>query len=81
MGERRIGCFLLGGLDSSLVTALLVQCLTKVGCDKVQTFSIGMEESPDLKAARTVANYLGTDHREVWTGLDWTGLTKTSEIS
>ena len=66
MAERRIGCFLSGGLDSSLVTALLVQCLTEVGCDyKVQTFSIGMEESPDLKAARTVANYLGTDHHEV----------------
>ena len=66
MAERKIGCFLSGGLDSSLVTALLVQCLTEVGCDyKVQTFSIGMEESPDLKAARTVANYLGTDHHEV----------------
>ena len=62
MGERRIGCFLSGGLDSSLVTALLVQCLTEVGCDyKVQTFSIGMEESPDLQAARTVASYLHGD--------------------
>ena len=43
MSERRIGCLLSGSLDSSLVTALLVQCLTEVGCDyKVQTFSIGM---------------------------------------
>ena len=66
MAERRIGCLLSGGLDSSLVTALLVQCLTEVGCDyKVQTFSIGMEDSTDLKAARTLANYLGTEHHQV----------------
>ena len=66
MSERRIGCLLSGGLDSSLVTALLVQCLTEVGCDyKVQTFSIGLEDSTDLKAARTLAKYLGTEHHEV----------------
>ena len=66
MAERRIGCLLSGGVDSSLVTALLVQCLTEVGCDyKVQTFSIGMEDSTDLKAARTLAKYLGTEHHEV----------------
>ena len=66
MSERRIGCLLSGGLDSSLVTALLVQSLTEVGCDyKVQTFSIGMEDSTDLKAARTLAKYLGTEHHEV----------------
>jgi len=66
MAERRIGSFLSGGLDSSLVTALLVQCLNEVGCEyKIQTFSIGMEGSPDLKAARIVANYLGTEHHEV----------------
>ena len=66
MPDRRIGCLLSGGLDSSLVTALLVQCLTEVGCDyKVQTFSIGLEDSTDLKAARTLAKYLGTEHHEV----------------
>ena len=66
MADRRIGAFLSGGLDSSLVTALLVQCLTEVGCQyKIQTFAVGMEGSPDLKAARTVANYLGTEHHEV----------------
>ena len=66
MSERRIGCLLSGGVDSSLVTALLVQSLTEVECDyKVQTFSIGMEDSPDLKAARTLAEYLGTEHHEV----------------
>ena len=67
MANRRIGSFLSGGLDSSLVTALLAQCLSEAGCEyKLQTFTIGMEEdSPDMKAARIVANYLGTEHHEV----------------
>ena len=66
MADRRIGCLLSGGLDSSLVTALLVQCFAEVGCDyKIQTFSIGMEDSPDVLAARIVAKHLGTEHHEV----------------
>ena len=66
MADRRIGCLLSGGLDSSLVTALLVQCFAEVGCDyKIQTFSIGMEDSPDVLAARTVAKHLCTEHHEV----------------
>ena len=58
MSNRRIGCMLSGGLDSSLVTALTVQEARKRGIAyPVQTFSIGMgEESPDLIAARK-ANY------------------------
>ena len=66
MADRRIGCLLSGGLDSSLVTALLVECFSEVGCKyKVQTFSIGMEDSPDVQAARVMAKFLGTEHHEV----------------
>ena len=32
LGDRRIGCLLSGGLDSSLVAALLVQCMKEEGC-------------------------------------------------
>ncbi|PIO29566.1 hypothetical protein AB205_0193810 [Aquarana catesbeiana] len=31
----------------------------------LQTFAIGMEDSPDLKAARKVANHIGSEHHEV----------------
>ncbi|ESO96771.1 hypothetical protein LOTGIDRAFT_201958 [Lottia gigantea] len=66
MSERRIGCLLSGGLDSSLVTALLVKDAKEQKLPyPIQTFAIGMEGSPDLQAAKTVANYLGTDHHEV----------------
>ncbi|XP_076461604.1 asparagine synthetase [glutamine-hydrolyzing]-like [Babylonia areolata] len=66
MSERRIGCMLSGGLDSSLVAALLVKLSKEMGLDyKIQTFATGMEGSPDLKAAKKVAEYLGTDHHQV----------------
>ena len=31
----------------------------------LQTFSIGMEGSPDLANARKVADFLGTEHHEI----------------
>lgn len=55
MAERRIGCLLSGGLDSSLVAALLVKYAKIHNLKyKVQSFSIGMEGSPDISAARQV---------------------------
>jgi len=57
--ERDIGFLLSGGLDSSLIASIATR---KLG--KIRTFSIGLEGSPDLKAARVVADYLKTDHTE-----------------
>ncbi|XP_061179872.1 asparagine synthetase [glutamine-hydrolyzing]-like [Saccostrea echinata] len=66
MAERRIGCLLSGGLDSSLVSSLFVRKAKELGIKyPIQTFSIGMEGSPDLLAARKVANHIGTEHHEV----------------
>ena len=58
--ERDIGFLLSGGLDSSLIASIATKQL-----GKIRTFSIGLEGSPDLEAARTVARYLGTEHTEV----------------
>ncbi|XP_069127764.1 asparagine synthetase [glutamine-hydrolyzing]-like isoform X2 [Argopecten irradians] len=66
MSERRIGCLLSGGVDSSLVTSLVVDLAKERKLPyRIQTFSIGMEGSPDLASARKVANHLGTEHHEV----------------
>ncbi|KAL5007851.1 hypothetical protein ScPMuIL_016657 [Solemya velum] len=66
MSERRIGCLLSGGLDSSLVTALVVKHAKENNfMYPIQTFSIGMEGSTDLLAARKVAEHLQTEHHEV----------------
>jgi asparagine synthase (glutamine-hydrolysing) len=59
--DREIGCLLSGGLDSSLVAALVSRGLGR----PVKTFSIGMEGSVDLKYARLVADHIGSDHHEI----------------
>ncbi|KAM5158327.1 asparagine synthetase [glutamine-hydrolyzing] [Mantella aurantiaca] len=59
MAHRRIGCLLSGGLDSSLVAAILRKLMKERNLPyPLQTFAIGMEDSPDLQAARKVCMYL-----------------------
>ena len=60
--DREIACLLSGGLDSSLITALVAKFR---GTKKLHTWSIGMEGSEDLKYAKKVADYLGTDHHSI----------------
>jgi asparagine synthase (glutamine-hydrolysing) len=60
--DRPLGCLLSGGLDSSIITALVCQ---KLGAENVRTFAIGLEGSPDLESAQKVADYLGTNHTNV----------------
>ena len=59
--SRPIACLLSGGLDSSLVCAI-----TQIHYKKpLETFSIGLKDSEDIKNANTVANYLGTIHKNI----------------
>ena len=62
MSDVPIGYLLSGGLDSSLVCAIG----QKLSDKPIRTFAIGMESDPiDLKYAKQVADYLGTEHTEV----------------
>lgn len=65
--ERPIACLLSGGLDSSLVTALVSKFRKEnlPGCEPLETYSIGLADSEDLKYAKIVADYLGTKHTEI----------------
>ena len=60
--DAPVGFLLSGGLDSSLVCAV-AQKLSK---HPIRTFAIGMDvDAIDLKYARQVADYIGSDHTEV----------------
>ncbi len=62
VADAKVGFLLSGGLDSSLVCAIAARESAKPIC----TFAIGMEgDAIDLKYARQVAEFLGSEHREV----------------
>ncbi len=63
-----VGVFLSGGLDSSIVTALLQH---NIG-SKLKTFTIGFDESRLNEAywSKSIADYLGTDHTEYYLSVE-----------
>jgi len=63
--ERPIACLLSGGLDSSLVTALVNEFHLCHGLPTLETYSIGLAGSEDLVNAKIVAEHLGTKHCEI----------------
>ena len=62
VADAKVGFLLSGGLDSSLVCAVDQRYSDK----PIRTFAIGMsEDAIDLKYAKQVADYIGSDHTEV----------------
>lgn len=63
VADAKIGFLLSGGLDSSLVCAIAAKKIKS----PIKTFAIGMsEDAIDLKYARQVADYIGSDHKEIF---------------
>ena len=63
VADAKVGFLLSGGLDSSLVCAIAAKKSDK----PIRTFAIGMsEDAIDLKYAKQVADYIGSDHKEVY---------------
>lgn len=74
MSDVPWGVLLSGGLDSSLVASIASRMASRRvesqdaepswWSPRLHTFSIGLKDSPDLAAARNVAQFLGTVHHE-----------------
>jgi asparagine synthase (glutamine-hydrolysing) len=63
MSEVPLGAYLSGGVDSSLIVAVM----TKLTQRPVKTFTVGYEDAPDvseLEYARIAAKHVGAEHHE-----------------
>jgi asparagine synthase (glutamine-hydrolysing) len=61
MSDRPVGCFLSGGVDSSLITALVSEHIPNLHC-----FTIGLNESSeDIIAAKKVVSHLNSLGRNI----------------
>ena len=74
MSDVPYGVLLSGGLDSSITSALAKKFSSKriesndkqdAWWPQLHSFSVGLEDAPDLKAARIVADHIGTIHHEI----------------
>lgn len=74
MSDVPYGVLLSGGLDSSVVAAITKKFASKriesgdqeeAWYPQLHSFAVGLEGSPDLKAARKAADHIGTIHHEI----------------
>ena len=74
MSDVPYGVLLSGGLDSSVIAAIAAKFARRrvetgdtqeAWWPRLHSFAVGLEDSPDLVAARKAAEFLGTVHHEI----------------
>jgi len=72
MADVPYGVLLSGGLDSSIISAVAMKIAAKQSTEsgaawgnQLHSFAVGLDGSPDLIAARKVADHIGTIHHEI----------------
>ena len=72
LGDVPFGLLISGGVDSSIIASIIMKMvkageidIKKRGMTEVPSFCVGLKGSPDLAAARKVADFIGTTHYEI----------------
>lgn len=64
--DVQFGALLSGGVDSSIVSAVATKIMRERDPTfRLKTYSVGLENAPDFKYSRMVAEYINSDHKEV----------------
>ena len=68
IADVEVGCFLSGGIDSSLMAAIM----QKNSMKKIKTFTVGFKEKEfdESNFARKISDFIGTDHNQITLSLD-----------
>jgi asparagine synthase (glutamine-hydrolysing) len=63
--ERPLACLLSGGLDSSIVASFASRFYKELTGKQIETYSIGLADSEDLKFSQLVAEHIGSKHTQI----------------
>ena len=68
IADVEVGCFLSGGIDSSLIASLI----QKNSIKKIKTFTVGFKEEKYNEGiyAKKISEYIGSEHNEVMVSMD-----------
>ncbi len=68
IADVEVGCFLSGGIDSSLIASLM----QKNSMKKIKTYTVGFNEKQydESEFAKKISNHIGTDHKEIIISVD-----------
>uniref|UniRef100_A0A6B2E7K2 Asparagine synthetase [glutamine-hydrolyzing] n=1 Tax=Phlebotomus kandelakii TaxID=1109342 RepID=A0A6B2E7K2_9DIPT len=65
------GALLSGGVDSSLIASIATRIMRERDPSfRLKTYSVGLRGAPDFKYSRMVADFIGSDHTEVYFSID-----------
>ena len=65
------GALLSGGVDSSLIASIITKIMREKDPNfRLKTYSVGLKNAPDFKYSKIVADFIGSEHKEIIFNVD-----------